>query len=320
MIIESSPTNLDPRVGVDAQSERIDDLIFDDLLSRDERLNVKPGLAESWEVADPLTYVFHLHRAVQFHDGRPLTSRDVKWSFDSLLQGKVRSTKSSAYRFVDRIEAPDDYTVVFHLKEPFATLPWNLSGGAMGIVPYGASGDEMSRHPMGSGPFRFVSAQQDKDVVIEENPDYWGGKARLKKVQFIVVPDTTTRALELRKGSADVAINALTADTVVALSASPSYRRCMRQELCLPTSASMFVIPFSKTFEYARHWRMPLIAGRLFITFGAILPDRPQASFPPKAGPMIPTSPPMTSIPHGHASSSIPLGTPPSTDYGSTSR
>src|SRR5438309_1140179 len=53
MIIESSPTNLDPRVGVDAQSERIDDLIFDDLLSRDERLNVKPGLAQSWEVSDP---------------------------------------------------------------------------------------------------------------------------------------------------------------------------------------------------------------------------------------------------------------------------
>jgi peptide/nickel transport system substrate-binding protein len=221
MIIESSPTNLDPRVGVDAQSERIDDLIFDDLLSRDEHLNVKPGLAESWEVSDPLTYVFHLHHGVRFHDGGPLTSRDVKWSFDSLLQGKVRSTKSSAYRFVDRIEAPDDYTVVFHLKEPFATLPWNLSGGAMGIVPYGASGDQMSRHPIGTGPFRFVSAQQDKDVVIEENPHYWGGKARLKRVQFIVVPDTTTRALELRKDSADVAINALTADTVVALQREP---------------------------------------------------------------------------------------------------
>ena len=217
MIIESSPTNLDPRVGIDAQSERIDDLIFDDLLSRDEHLNVKPGLAERWEVSDPLTYVFHLHQGVKFHDGRPLTSRDVKWSFDSLLQGKVRSTKSSAYRLVDRVEARDDYTVVFHLKEPFATLPWNLSGGAMGIVPYGAGGDEMSRHPIGSGPFRFVSAQQDRDVVLENNPDYWGARAKLKKVQFIVVPDTTTRALELRKGSADVAINALSSDTVLAL-------------------------------------------------------------------------------------------------------
>ncbi len=94
MVIESSPTNLDPRVGVDAQSERIDNLIFDDLLSRGDNLNVAPGLAERWEIPDPLTYVFHLHHGVKFHDGRPLTSRDVKWTFDSLLQGKIRSTKA----------------------------------------------------------------------------------------------------------------------------------------------------------------------------------------------------------------------------------
>src|SRR5882724_6786456 len=216
MIIESSPTNLDPRVGLDAQSERIDDLLFDDLLTRDEHLNVQPGLAERWEIPDPRTYVFHLHRGVKFHDGRPLTSRDVKWTFDSLLQGKIRSTKSGAYRLVDQIDATDDSTVVFHLKEPFATLLWNLSDGAIGIVPYG-SGDEMSNKPIGSGPFRFVSAQLDREIVIEHNRDYWGQKARVNRVRFIVVPDTTTRALELRKGSADIAINALTADTILAL-------------------------------------------------------------------------------------------------------
>jgi peptide/nickel transport system substrate-binding protein len=216
MIIESSPTNLDPRVGLDAQSERIDDLLFDDLLTRDDHLNVQPGLAERWEIPDPRTYIFHLHRGVKFHDGRPLTSRDVKWTFDSLLQGKIRSTKSSAYRLVDHIDAPDDSIVVFHLKEPFATLLWNLSDGAIGIVPYG-SGDEMSSRPIGSGPFRLVSAQLDREVVIERNQDYWGQKAHLNRVRFIVVPDTTTRALELRKGSADIAINALTADMILAL-------------------------------------------------------------------------------------------------------
>ena len=104
MIIESSPTNLDPRVGLDAQSERIDDLIFDDLLTRDAHLNVAPGLAERWEIPDPRTYIFHLHHDVKFHDGRPLTSRDVKWTFDSLLQGKIRSTKSAVYRLVNSIE------------------------------------------------------------------------------------------------------------------------------------------------------------------------------------------------------------------------
>jgi len=216
MIIESSPTNLDPRVGLDAQSERIDELLFDDLCTRDEHLNVQPGLAERWEIPDPLTYIFHLRQGVRFHDGRPLTSRDVKWTFDSLLQGKIRSTKAAAYRLVDRIDAPDDSTVVFHLKEPFATLLWNVSDGAIGIVPYG-SGDEMSRHPVGSGPFRFVSAEPDKEVVIERNDGYWGEKAHLKRVRFAVVPDATTRALELRKGSADIAVTSLTGDMVLAL-------------------------------------------------------------------------------------------------------
>ena len=221
MIIESSPTNLDPRVGLDAQSERIDNLIFDDLLTRGENLDVAPGLAERWEIPDPLTYVFHLHHGVKFHDGRPLTSRDVKWTFDSLLEGKIRSTKSAVYRFVDRIDTPDDFTVIFRLKEPFATLLWNLSDGAVGIVPYG-SGDEVSRMPIGSGPFKFVSAETDKEVIIDRNDDYWGEKAHLARVHFLVVPDATTRALELRKGSADATINALTPDTVLTLERDPS--------------------------------------------------------------------------------------------------
>src|SRR4029077_11597959 len=99
---------------------------------------------------DPLTYIFHLHHGVKFHDGHPLTSRDVKWTFDSLLTGKIRSAKAAAYRFVDHLEAPDDFTVVFHMKEPDAALLCNLSDGAIGIVPDG-SGNEISRLPMGSG-------------------------------------------------------------------------------------------------------------------------------------------------------------------------
>jgi peptide/nickel transport system substrate-binding protein len=221
MIIESSPTNLDPRVGIDGQSERIDNLIFDDLLERDENLNVKPALAERWEIPDLLTYVFHLHSRVKFHNGQPLTARDVKWTFDSLLTGKIRSTKSAAYRFVDNVEARDDSTVVFHLKQPFSTLLWNLSDGAMGIVPYGML-TEISDHPIGSGPFRFVRSEPDKEVILARNDEYWGSKPRLERVRFAVVPDTITRALELRKGSADIAINALTPDMVATLEREPT--------------------------------------------------------------------------------------------------
>jgi len=221
MLIESSPTNLDPRVGIDAQSERIDNLIFDDLLSRGDDLNVAPGLAERWEVPDPVTYVFHLHKGVKFHDGRPLTSRDVKWTLDSLLQGKIRSTKAAVYKYVERIDVPDESTVTFRMKEPDSTLLWNLSDGAIGVVPYG-SGEEMTQHPIGSGPFKFVSAETDREVIIERNDDYWGGPPKLARVRFAVVPDETTEALELRKGSGDIAINSLTPDTVVTLEQNPN--------------------------------------------------------------------------------------------------
>lgn len=220
MMIESSPANLDPRVGLDAQSERIDELIFDALLKRDEHLKVAPGLADSWQTPDPLTYIFHIHPGVRFHDGRALTSRDVKWTFDSLLQGKIRSTKGASYRFVDHIDAPDANTVVFHLKEPDASLLWNVSEGAIGIVPDG-SGPEITRQPIGCGPFRFVSAEQDKEVILARNDNYWGTKTQLPTVRFLVVPDATTRALELRKGSADVAINALNADMALKLEQDP---------------------------------------------------------------------------------------------------
>jgi peptide/nickel transport system substrate-binding protein len=216
MIIESSPANLDPRVGIDGQSERIDELLFDALLTRDEHFNVQPGLAERWENPDPLTYVFHLHRGVLFHNGQALTSRDVKWTFDSLLEGKIRSPKSGAFRFVSRVDAPDDLTVIFHLKEAYASLLWNLSEGAIGIVPYGSL-DEITRKPVGSGPFKFVSAELDKEIILERNDVYWGAKPHLSRVRFSVVPDPITRALELRRGSADLAINAVAPDTVVAL-------------------------------------------------------------------------------------------------------
>jgi peptide/nickel transport system substrate-binding protein len=220
MLIESSPTNLDPRIGVDAQSERIDNLIFDDLLSRGDHLDVAPGLAERWEIPDPLTYIFHLHQGVKFHDGRRLTSRDVKWTFDSLLTGKIHSAKTATYRFVDHIDTPDDFTVVFQMKEPDAALLWNLSDGAIGIVPFG-SGNEVTTHPIGSGPFKLVNAETDKEVIVERNDDYWGEKAKLQRVRFAVVPDATTEALELRKGTGDLTINSLTPDTVHTLEREP---------------------------------------------------------------------------------------------------
>ncbi len=220
MLIESSPANLDPRIGTDAQAEHIDALIFDALVRRDEHFGLQPFLATSWENPDPLTWVFHLRTGVRFQDGRPLTSRDVKWTIDSLLNGTVISVKAGSFTTLDHIDAPDPATVVFHLKKPDPALLFNLCDGAIGIVPYG-SGRDFWRHPVGSGPFAFVSQQIDRDVVLARNPSYWDSPAKIARIRFAVVPDDTTRALELQKGSADVESNALSPDMIDSLGRDP---------------------------------------------------------------------------------------------------
>lgn len=220
MDIESSPANLDPRIGTDAQAEHIDALIFDALVHRDEHFGVQPFLATSWETPNPTTWVFHLRSGVHFQDGRPLTSRDVKWTIDSMMDGTVITVKAGSYTTLDHIDAPDPLTVVFHLKKPDPTLPFNLCDGAIGIVPYG-SGRDFWRHPIGTGPYQFISQQVDRDVVLQRAPSYWGPAAHIPRLRFAVVPDDTTRALELQKGSADLVSNALTPDLISSLSADP---------------------------------------------------------------------------------------------------
>jgi peptide/nickel transport system substrate-binding protein len=230
-LIEAMPTNLDPRVGTDAYAAHLDGLIFSSLVAHDARMNIVPDLAERWETPDPLTYVFHLRPGVKFHDGRALTSVDVKYTFDSILTGGVRTTKRGAFRMVAGVEAPDAMTVVFHLREAFASFLWNLTRPGVGIVPRDA-GPEVSQRPIGTGPFRFVSMKTDEEIVLERNPDYFGAvtdgvampaadATRIARVRFRIVPDAIVRALELRKGSADAEINSLTPDMVETLGKEP---------------------------------------------------------------------------------------------------
>jgi peptide/nickel transport system substrate-binding protein len=211
-LIESAPTNLDPRIGTDAQSQHIDALIFSSLLAHDPQMNVVPDLATSWAMPDPLTYVFHLRGGVKFHDGRPLEAADVKYTFDSILSGTVKTGKRGAFRAVNSVEAYDPQTVIFHLREPDASLLWNLTRPGVGIVPRGDTPSEMTTHPIGTGPFRFVSSAVDEDIVLARNADFYAGPAQIERLRLRIIPDVITRALELRKGSADAEINTLTPD------------------------------------------------------------------------------------------------------------
>jgi peptide/nickel transport system substrate-binding protein len=236
VILESSPNNLDPRQGTDAQSEHVGGLIFDALVKKDENYNLKPWLATNWEQPGALTWVFHLRDGVRFQDGRPLEAEDVVWTIESLIDPKVAgliTAKSGAFAAVDRVEARDRLTVVVRMKRPDAGLLFNMSDGLFGVVPRGA-GSDFGLHPVGSGPFQFVSQVQDKEVVLERFEGCWSNTSQVSKsrpgapnmpvirrVRFEVVPDTITSALELQKGSADAASNVLTPDMVYALREAP---------------------------------------------------------------------------------------------------
>jgi len=220
-LIEAAPTNLDPRMGNDAQSQQLDGLLFNSLVTHDAQMNIVPDLAERWEMPDPRTYIFHLRPGVRFHDGRAATSADVKFTFDSILSGQAKSTKRGAFKLLQSVEAPDDATVIFHLSEPYASFLWNLTPESIGIVPRGSTAD-VAQHPVGTGPFRFVSMTQDEEIVLERNPDYFAGAPKIERVRFRIVPETIVRALELRKGTADLSSpNSLTPDMVLALAKQP---------------------------------------------------------------------------------------------------
>ncbi|MGC1186582.1 MAG: ABC transporter substrate-binding protein [Candidatus Acidiferrales bacterium] len=215
-VIESMPANLDPRIGTDFASERLDGLLFDSLVQRDAQMNVAPDLAASWEQPDPTTYVFHLRHDVRFHDGRALTSADVKFTFDSIISGAITTSKRGAFKSVTAIETPDPYTVIVRMSSISTSFLWDISRPAVGIVPQGA-GTGFAQHPIGTGPFRFESSAQDDNVVFARNPDYFGGAPQINEVHFRIVPDAIVRALELRKGTADLEMTSLSPDMVPVL-------------------------------------------------------------------------------------------------------
>lgn len=208
---DNSPTNLDSRVGNDQNSGRIFDLVYIGLVHVATDGTYEPVVAESWEMPDDRTIVFHIRPGLIFHDGSELTARDVKYTYDSLMAEGFPGAKASGYVDVESIDTPDDETVVFRLKRPNAGIFDNLT---VGIVPEGSATEQMKDHPIGAGPFRLIEYRVDERVSLEAFEDYFKGPPGLAKVTIRVVPDATTRILELRKGTIDFEMNAIPYDAV----------------------------------------------------------------------------------------------------------
>ncbi len=201
---DSTAKSLDPHDTSDTYSGAIERAICQGLMGFDKDLNIIPLLAESYTFNDTATqFTFKLRQGIKFHDGTPFNANAVKVNMDRLMTGKYK--RSSLMKPVESIKVIDDYTVQFNLKEPFGAFvnaiahPGSLILSPKSIETYG---DEVSKHPVGTGPYIFEEWIADSHVKIKKNPDYWRGKVKVDTVTFRPVPESGSRLAMLRAGQA----------------------------------------------------------------------------------------------------------------------
>lgn len=207
MAIEVPPITFDPRGPTNGATARIQQLIFNTLIQKDERFELVPELAEGWTV-DPefREYDFTLKRGVHFHDGREFSAEDVVYTFQTLMSPGFDSPKRAAFAKLDRVVARDRDHVSFHCRDRYRSLPLDLL--AVGIIPAG-SGLTIAERPVGTGPFRFRQYQENQEINLEASDDAFGSVPRVKNLRIRVIRDPTTLGLELLSGEVDLAVNTL---------------------------------------------------------------------------------------------------------------
>ena len=215
--------------------------IYDTLVRRDAALTLKPGLALSWRPVDATTWEFKLRSGVKFHDGEPFNADAVKFSFDRMLDPKTHWPGAGSLQLIKAVTVVDESTVRFTTSRPWPDMPRFLGYYGM-IMPPGYlkqnGEDALIRHPVGTGPYRFVRWVKDDRVEVEANPDYWGGRPRISRVVFRVIPTVAPRVAELLAGSVQLA-NLLPPELFPALQTSS------KTKLVIGKSLSVFFVIYN---------------------------------------------------------------------------
>jgi peptide/nickel transport system substrate-binding protein len=169
---------------------------------------IEGRLATSWSYKNPTTIVFKLRKGVRFHDGTPFNAAAVKFSLDR-TRGHKRARLRKWIAMIKEVRVIDDHTVEMKLKFPYAPLLLNLGtpvaaiGSPAGIKKYGK---KFRRNPVGTGPFIFEKWVAGEYIRFRANPNYWDGKPKIDVLEFRLVPEATTRVLQLRSGQAQLAM------------------------------------------------------------------------------------------------------------------
>jgi peptide/nickel transport system substrate-binding protein/oligopeptide transport system substrate-binding protein len=212
------PRSLDPSLATDVPTGRAVAYIFDGLTGFDAAANVKPGLAERWDVStDGRVYTFHLRRGVRFQDGTPFTARHVVSSWLRVLDPKAKSGRGEplypirgareyaigASHTIDGLAARDDSTLVVTLTEPLAVFPKLLAMPVAAIVPLNA-GSDLSDHPVGTGPWKLVEWKHDDYLLFARNESYWGSPPKAESLRARIIAEPSTAVAEFESGNVDV--------------------------------------------------------------------------------------------------------------------
>src|SRR5439155_1582395 len=196
----TDPVSLDPNLETTAPGAWVYFNMLEGLLTLDEKMQIKPALATSYEVMSPTKVRFKLRSGVKFHDGTPFNAEAVKFTFDRALKGTPPARWASLAGSLSHAEVVDNLTVDVVTREPYGPILRTLAMYCMGIVSptaVGKMGPDFSRAPVGTGPFKFVEWKTNTHVIIERNPDYWGDKALVDRVVFKVVPEEGARTKAL---------------------------------------------------------------------------------------------------------------------------
>ena len=211
--LELDVLGFDPlKVGVyDTAANMVAAVLFDTLTGRDAAGKASPKLALSWtSSADYKTWTFKLRPNVKFHDGSPFNAQAVKWNFERQKNPANKCRCAFYIASIQRVEAPDDLTLVFHLSDPSTMLPEILATPTSNNVVQSPTaiaqkGDDYNRNPVGTGPFVLKSWTAGDRIVVERNPGYWNpGQPRLDRVTFKPLPDAHSRFASLQSGEADI--------------------------------------------------------------------------------------------------------------------
>src|SRR5262245_13698645 len=209
--LSSDPGHLNPAITTSGATHTAAELLYNGLLGQDERGQAVPELAENWQIEQRgAVYRFKLRPGVTWHDGRPFTAADVKFSFEDVLLKYHARTKASMAGALAGIDTPDDRTVVFRFKQPYAPLLLQLDVTEAPIVPkhvYEGSDPQANPanvRPVGTGPFKFVAYTKGTEIRLARNAAYFKKDLPyLDEVVMRIIPDAGTQVLALENGEVD---------------------------------------------------------------------------------------------------------------------